>query len=367
MMADSQSPISSTFLQLYAPVDWGNDLDRAKRRWAGVTALIENPGNDEIETLIRLAFKTRQMPSAQRIQAVRQAFKEVDDMFEMQGNDRELQVLAAAALASVFEAESETASAAALAVTTSAAFVERGSDLTIDMKSEAERAVFELADGARRRPDLRNRLSKVPKVDFSPAVAKVKEKFDADGLAAAFPSAAESVTRVLTQFGKDVETALADASHFLSIQDEELQMLWWLTGQRSWDFDSFFADISSESRPLVLAKELAALTQALPGPRAAAALLARSEVSPQYRLSIPAAVNACDRVWLTGLVTDSDPSPVTQQIHFAIKRKLETGDANSWIPGWSATTEISDTATFSALEIGTTFYRERLLSIFPLE
>src|SRR5690242_8090984 len=112
MMADSVSPLAhQKFALIYSPADWGNDSERARRRWAGVTTLANDPGNDEIETWIRLAFKSRQTPTSQQLHSVRQAFTKADDGFDLQGNDRELQVLAASALVTLFEHGSDAASA----------------------------------------------------------------------------------------------------------------------------------------------------------------------------------------------------------------------------------------------------------------
>lgn len=76
------------------------------------------------------------------------------------------------------------------------------------------------------------------------------------------------------------------------------------------------------------------------------------------------AVNACDRDLLASFVDEIEPSPIAQPLHFAIKRKLETGDDTAWVAGWSAVTGIDSRYTLPGIELGNLFYRERLGRIF---
>ena len=79
---------------------------------------------------------------------------------------------------------------------------------------------------------------------------------------------------------------------------------------------------------------------------------------------IPEAINASDPEWLAQVVGDEDPSPVSSPLHFAIKRQLETGAGDTWVPGWAAATGVSAEHAVSSLRLGLLFYRERLLRKF---
>jgi hypothetical protein len=147
---------------------------------------------------------------------------------------------------------------------------------------------------------------------------------------------------------------------YFTIQDEELQMLWWLLGERSIDRNCAFSSLSAVERPLVLAKELAGLTGYLPGPFAIKSILSRAGLRDSDELTIVECVNAGDQEWLKWLVDDQQPSPVTRPIHAAVSRKLETGDNESWISGWAAAAEIDSAQKVSALQLGLLFYRECL-------
>jgi hypothetical protein len=184
---------------------------------------------------------------------------------------------------------------------------------------------------------------------------------------AALPVAAQSARTALGQVSKATAQAIRAANTFISIQDEELQMLWWLFGERSYDLDCAFSAIPAEAQALVLAKELADKTEFLPGPISAKALLSRAGIKDRKKVTIPDAVNRCDSAWLASLVNDSRASPVSQPIHFAIQRKRETGDQTSWVAGWAAAAGVEADRAVSALTLGNLFYRERLLALFSKE
>jgi len=111
----------------------------------------------------------------------------------------------------------------------------------------------------------------------------------------------------------------------------------------------------------MFAKELADMTGPLPGPAHISALLSRAGVGDRGELTIVDAVNACDETWLRKIHSAQALSVVTLPIHFAISRKLETGDQESWVAGWAAAAELNPKQSLSPIAIGRLFYRERLL------
>ena len=71
-------------------------------------------------------------------------------------------------------------------------------------------------------------------------------------------------------------------------------MLWWLTSQRSSDYNCSFAEIPSDAQPLVLASELASNTEFLPGPPSVKGILSHAGLKDQEDVRIADAVNAAD-------------------------------------------------------------------------
>lgn len=364
-MAEESSPMHEKFPRWYRAVDIGDDRGLMERRWVGVTTLVESASRPDIEALVRLAFKTRQAPAADALQNISKAFKDSDPEFTVEDNARELEVLSGASLAILFEQGAEMAAIAALATTTAALAGARKPNLPMDLVALAEEAICDTAQSARQRPDIsRHASADAPKFDFEKAAAKYREAANPDGMAQAFTLAAEATRSALGALAKRQATALQSVNKFIKIQDEELQMLWWLVGQRSHDLDCGFDMLSAEAQPFVLSKELADMTEFLPGPASVKALLSRAGLKERKKLPLSSLVNGADPTWLSKVIDGVDISPVTQPIHFGIQRQLETSGGTAWVAGWVAAAGLEADPSLSPLTIGVQFYRERLLATF---
>ncbi len=363
MMQDLKEILKQNFPVWYNKVCIGNEADRVQKRLAGIAALAKAANDLEIEALVRIAFNAKQPPDNVTITQIRQHFKSADELFEMQNNDSEMQLLSGASLWAIMANAKDDAATAALSVTIAEFGGARKIKLPMDLVETANYALVALAEANRKRPELVSTVA-APKVDFTTAGTKAKESPNGDGYAAAFTLAANLVNESLATITNKTRETFAATKRFISIQDEELQMLWWLMGERSHYFDKPFTKISANTQPLVFAKELADSTELLPGPASISGLLYKAGIKESKKLSIPDVVNACDSDWLQSLVDNTKFSPVTQPIHCAIDRKLETGDTNSWIAGWAGVTNIKADFLLSPLMIANLFYRERLLTIF---
>lgn len=355
------------FSRLYGLVGLDVELDLLERRWKGLSELIEIAGVAEIEAMVRICFRSRHRPQPPVLDRIRGAFGKFDDAFDGIGDERELEVLCAAALLRLCRSEQGDGASAALRITT-AASGGRPSNIGIDIVGAAEAALDSLAKSARKRPSLAAAPnSQAPKFNLDKAKAKLREQNSWENVAAAFDLVEESVRNGLVATVRQSATLLSKFDKFITIQDEELQFLWWLVGERSWDLGCDFDSVLVGMRPLVFAKELADLTEILPGPTSVKAIFSRAGLKSRSGLTIPAAVNACRSDWLDKLIKTSSPSPVTLPVHFAIVRKLEAGDDESWISNWSAVTGIGAGHVSSPLAVANLFYRERLLVLFDGE
>lgn len=365
-MANTETkPMSADFPRWFKEISFGNDQTALEPRWAGVNAVADAADSENIETLIRLAFKSRHPHSASQVQKIRESFKALDATFEMQGNDREVQVLAGASLAVMMERGESYGAEAALMITTTALDGTRQPDLPIDLSVLADAAIDRIAEVNRARPDLAvHTVNGAPKIDFKKAAAKFREQPNPDGMDAALDLAAESVSNGLTMMAQQQAKAVSAMESFTKIQDEELQMLWWFIGQRSEELDCAFSSVPAEAQALVFAKELADHTESLPGPASIKGLLSRAGLKERKKITIPIAINAVDPELLKRIISDGEPSLVTTPIHYAITRKLETGENDAWIAGWAAAVGIDARLALPQLTLGVLFYRERLLIRF---
>lgn len=352
------------FAQWYGVVSFGDNESTRQKRWGGVSNVVENADRKMLETLLRLAFASRQTPSSTDIQAVRQLFKEADEAFEMHGNERELQVLAGASLATLMQCHDAAMShEAALAVTTTAMHGGRSNHLPMDLGALGEAAIVALGDRGRQRPSL-TLATEPPKFDFEKSNAKLSEQFDTAGVSAALNLAADTIRQVLRLTLTRQANTMASVDQFFRVQDEELQMLWWLTGQRVSSLGCAFDAVNAEAQPFVFASELADATQLLPGPPSIKALLSRTGIKTRKKVSVVNAVNGPDESWLKHICPMDGVSPVSTPIHYAIRMKLEIGGDTEWVPGWASATNIGADHSIPPLTLSELFYRERLLLLF---
>lgn len=362
MVTEASTPVHPDFARWYSSVGLGDEETRRKGRWIGVCLIVERAETPMVEALIRLAFKSKQLAQEALVKQVRAIFKEADETFEMQGNDRELQILAGSSLAVLMDSESDSAAYAALAVTTTAFDGARMSDLPMDLVKLAENSLVHIAVANRERPELDSFLADdESELEFDEPSEHVRQNQNFPGVAAAFGMVAETMGNAIKQIAERQTGALQAMDTLIQIQDEELQMLWWLVGQRSKDYKCSFGDLPADAQPLVFASELADATRILPGPPSAPAMLSRAGVKDRKKIAISSAINGADPAWLRQLIGDFNPSPVTMPLHYAIVRQLETGPGDTWLPGWAAATGVGNNLTLPGLTLGTLFYRERLL------
>jgi GTPase-associated system helical domain len=343
-------------------LEMNSDAEWQEKRRAGVDALTKQLTRQDVEAVVRLALKSKHQSASDAIGRVRLPFKTADETFPSSGNDREVQLLCGATLAELLRRPGDLASVAALAVSTATSLGVNKAQLPFDLAEASEAGIQRQAELHRRRPDL-SRLPIVafPKGEFDKATQKFQSQVDLANVVPTLSLLIDACKAAFDALQKRCSDGLAAAGSFVAIQDEELEMLWWLVGDRSVDLDRPFAKIAREERPLVVAKELAQMTLYVPGPTAIKSLLARSGLKDTEKVTIPACVNACDADWLRPLVDAAEPSPVTRPLHLAIKRKLETLDNDSWVAGWAATAGVGADQKFSAQHLGMQFYRERLL------
>jgi hypothetical protein len=267
---------------------------------------------------------------------------------------RELQLLAAAALVRLVE----TLPDAALIVTTASFGANRKPDLPMDLAGIAERALVSLSGRKHARTDIDELKLAAPKVDFSVSPealqsmdpAQWKIQFDA-----LHDATAASIERVVAGQNRVVEVLHRQ----ITLDEEELQMLWWLLGGFSRETDEAFTDIDVKVRPLTLAMELGKMTAVSPGPASIHAMLSRVGVGPE-ELSVEDVVNAVDMGWAELVSQSTLVSPVTTPIHFALEQRAELGSNDAWQAGWSGLTGFSSDVALPAIQLAKLFYREHL-------
>ena len=167
-----------------------------------------------------------------------------------------------------------------------------------------------------------------------------------------------AVVSLFNSFQKASILEINNLQKILTVQDEELQMLWWMVSGWSEMWDCSFSDIDNKARPILLAKEAASMTKEVSESPSLKALFSRVGVDGNTKITIPEAVNACGVENLGRLAHKSAPCSTIFPLHFAMFRALETGADPAWIAGWSKASGIGEKSQIVPLELALQVHRE---------
>jgi hypothetical protein len=342
--------LKAEFLGWYDAVALPVEPDAADARWVAVQALAASATHEELEALVRAAFRARH--NSARTAAVRAKLAGVGAAMQ----DEEFKLLAAATLAVILRTDQPAAALASMMIITTHLGGLRPVRQPVDIISPAASARLALTQTTRGRPPMK--MGPMPELDVDATEALASE--DQDERLQLLATACTTIMKSLAQRQSQFEQR---AMQYIRIQDEELNMLWWLQGGHSATLDQSFGEIPPEQRPFVLARELAEATFAVPGVAAIEPLLARAGVD-DGELEISAAIQALPLDWLRTAIPDGDAakvSSVTTPLHEAFKRRLEVEGQDTWIPNWASVCDINPAAKLSALRLGDFFYCEQLV------
>lgn len=342
----------------YGGMEFSENAEVRAQRYAAIQAAARSPSITTLEVLVRLAFRTKMQNLSTEAGQVRNRLAEAGPAL----NDEEAALLAAMTLAMVLEEQDATAGKAAALVTGASCAGLRTLTQPMDLVGLAIAAQNHLAESARRRPPLEQQKLVNPQIDIA-AHLNALEDGNIETVRAAIDALASASRQTLTAMATRQRAFETAVQGYVKVQDEELDILWWLQGGRCTRFDQNFEDVRSEFRPIVIAVELAALTKVLPGPTALPSLLSRARVDDVAQLSIPAMVQGFPHEWL-GRVLPEDKagkvSATTTPILEAVRRRQEVDGQDTWVPAWATVTGVEATAALPARTLAELLYRELL-------
>jgi len=173
-----------------------------------------------------------------------------------------------------------------------------------------------------------------------------------------------SVVPILHGLAKAIHHLHSSLSNDISRVDEECNMLWWLEGGCSRDLKAPWEKLNKDTIPIIAAKELADLTEYIPGPSHAPALLHRI-VSNMHSptVTIANSINALPEQWIEAAIDSrftrniSDMTP----IWLAMRQRAETSDMAAWQPYFEKRVNVSVTKEMPRAELALQAYLEALL------
>lgn len=331
------------------------DEATAKARFAAVTDAASEATTETVTELMAVVFALPKVkPDPQAVESLVETIKAKDETFIGSGAETEIRLLAASTLVEIMAGNGAIAAWTAMAVATSLFDGRRKlTKLSVPLEQIARDRLRQLAGTMAQRPTLTPATVVPPKALAAPEeldVATVTKLVNA-----AMASAVTTSTSVANQHNK----TMASYEGYLKRQDEELQVLWWVIGQRCRTLDVTFDKVAVEMRPLILGGELSSLIAHLPGPPSTKAILSRAGLKDADKVSLAGAITACSAEWVAKNEAGS-PSALVFPVHFAITRSAEV-DGDEWIAAYKATTGIDASTPLGALALAQQYLFEDMM------
>ncbi len=350
------------FADWYRVVDPSADTELLGRRWHGIEIFCKTPSTDAILNLVRVHYSIGNSP--QFAEAFRDVFKSIDETFPNRDNEELLAVLAGSCLAKLIEDGGAIADGTALAVVT-ARFVDRRQGAIADL---LEHAGSYLHDRSLMRFEVsKPSVIKDVGVNSDNLKAKLEEYCKAD---ANVTKLAPLLHALLTKLAS-VSSRLANSAKALNerqqLQQEELDILWWLFGEFSRDLNLPFAEVGMPAVSLVAPKELVDLLSGVPGPYSANAFidkaLSLAENELPTSISLYDAINSCDRHWRNRWVSTLGENKVEEicPVILAVRKSLETAKKTEWVSAFETFTGLKARQRLKPTDLSMQVYHEALL------
>jgi ferritin len=340
-----------------AEFDFGGKSELPSLRVEAVGTFASSISVSDIEELVRMAFRTREKPASEFIERFRLGLRTNNTEFPAYGNDREMEVLAGMTLYSVMASSKDDMSAiCALSISSASIDGVRSHSMPFDLTGYAEYFLTQISELNSQRPNLIRLGDK-----HTAAIQAIEAIPDPAPSSATIKAAMTAIVKAAQSGTTQINNMFSAAGKFMKQQDEELQILWWLLGDRAVKFNCDFSDIPEVAKPLVLAAELADHIEILPGPISTESLLSRAGLNDGKKVEVSTVLDSIQEDWLNKLVSNVTISPILQPIHFAIKRQLENGKGKEWVKSWANLVGLAEDLSFSPLSLAKQVYRERLI------
>ena len=328
--------------------------DTLEKRWVAIEEFASQEADRKNRALDSVRLFYNLLPSQDSFaETFAQAFAKHDATFPMRKNRGELRVLSGAAVVHLIEdLPPPIGDMLSLAVVCGDCQGLRGKLLVPD--------VLEFARDHLTHSSLnRHPLTGYPGVGTMPKIAP-----GASGDPAG--EALQQVAGSIVSLHEGVSRAAEWLRVVLELQQEEVNVLWWLFGAASRDLSTPFAELGSAAACLIAGKELADLVTALPGPLAADAMLREMLRNvPDDSVggaSIKDAVNSASRKWRGTLVQQGEFEAARDlgPLHLAVFKSLETEGKADWISAFQTMSGVKARTKMAHHLLSLQMYDERL-------
>ncbi len=170
----------------------------------------------------------------------------------------------------------------------------------------------------------------------------------------------------IIEFANNILDDHKKSSLYIQLQQEEIDMLWWLLTKTSREYEKPYTAFSFYTACMLIPKELADLTKVIPGPLAIESLMRRMyEVfgdRTKSKITLRKVVNELPKDFTTSLLDGIDYEfDHLFPLHIALKLSLENGDEKEWSETFDEISKLKSRHPLNPIDISKQFYQERLL------
>lgn len=343
---------SSWFRTASAQAD--RDPELLAKRWSGVEAVSNSIKLDDVDELVKKSFGFESSDDFN--ETFLNLLVESDPAFPTQENDQLLSILAGSAIANVIEEEGEYAEYASMAV------------VSCHFDGRRECKTTGLPDISRiflKRQSSQRFTSNHP-VTFK-AFPFGKRSTEALTALETTPEIVASIAKSLSSLSaktSQIANWAKSATNQTKIQQEELNVLWWLLGECSRDMSVHFSDIGVPGCYFVIAKELTDLVTLLPGPVSASAFLKKAigiaGDGGKKDVTILKAVNETSVEWKSSLLDafPFEPSPEISPCLYGALQSMSSKTPTSWATGFKQSSRVDSKGKLYAYELCQQLFNE---------
>lgn len=339
----------------------GDDLPK---RWAGVEELVRAIDAEKALNLARLFLGSTTI-SADIKEQFALIFQKADPAFPMRDNAVELRVLAGAAVAHCVETQgTNTSDILALAVVSGACPGIRKPVLLPEIVTIVQKYLFDA--GLRMRAYSRAPEIKGTNARANQLLSELKAIAEPNSLPAIIEALGSPLQKLHAGMGAVAESANEAVGHLdnvIASAIEQGNILWWVFTERSRDMNVPYSEIPLACASSIAAKELADITELLPGPVAAPAvldkILAGAKGAPAT-LSLEAIVMEAENAWKEKCLETAELRlDELCPIHMAFR---QSAYGTAWIKPFESMLDVKiNEADLNAVTAAVQVYNERLL------
>lgn len=350
------------FADWYNAVSLHRDAKTLDLRWQAVDELASELKVQDVPSVVRVFFGLGGADSY--LERIRRAARGKDTTFVSEGDRNELTVLAGGVIAEAVADSSNQADAASLAVFCVDA---QGLRQTSRLQGPVDEALLYLSnESVRVRAVIEDPVTDLNMASLGKLLAS-RGGVQVSDVNSVWNGIDVILKGVLAEHTKHTESINSSLQQALSQQREQSDILWWLFSEHSLDGNKAFSDLTIPEACFWGAKDLASLTQFLPGPFAVPAFLHKMlrEVKKKVpgKVEVAESIDSCDLEWKKKWIGQLSVQalPDLCPMLFGITKSVEVGGGTAWTAAFENATGLAAQGELAPARLALQIYNELLL------